>query len=63
MFDFFELSNFGREITAHGEQWQSVKYFQDGYHLAVKKYGICPTQCFMVKEDEKIPAVVNQDTA
>lgn len=59
MFDFSDLYNFGREITAHGEKWQSVKYFQNRYHLAVRVGAKLPIQCFVVQEDV---ASAKQDT-
>lgn len=52
MFDFLNMMNFGRVITANGEQWQSVQYFVDGYHLAIKTgEQSLPVQCYIVKED------------
>jgi hypothetical protein len=52
MFDFMNLMNFGREITAHGEQWQSIQMLQNGYHLAVRVGEKLPTQCYVVQEDK-----------
>ena len=56
MIDFFNLMNFGREITAQGEKWQSIQMLQNHYHLAVKIGEKLPAQCYVVKEDE-IPKV------
>lgn len=53
MFDFMNLMNFGREITAQGEKWQSVQILQNRYHLAVKVGEKLPAQCYVVQEDEK----------
>ena len=53
MFDFMNLMNFARVITAHGEKWQSIQMLQNRYHLAVKVGEKLPAQCFVVQEDEK----------
>ena len=53
MFEFMNLMNFGREITAQGEKWQSIQMLQNRYHLAVKIGDKLPTQCYVVREDEK----------
>lgn len=52
MFEFLDMMNFGRVITAHGEKWQSIQYYQDGYHLAIKTgEQSLPVQCYLVKQD------------
>jgi hypothetical protein len=51
MFEFAELFSFGREFTAHGENWQSVKELQQGYCIAIKTGGTLPMQCFVVQDD------------
>lgn len=53
VFDFMNMMNFGREITAQGEKWQSVQMLQNRYHLAVKVGEKLPAQCYVVQEDEK----------
>ena len=52
MFEFFESMQFGKEINAHGEKWQSVKILQNRYHIAVRINNKLPVQCFVVQEDE-----------
>lgn len=52
MFDFMNLMNFGREITAQGEKWQTVLVLQNNYHLAIKSCAKLPAQCYIVQEDE-----------
>lgn len=51
MFDFLNMMNFGRVITAHEEEWQSVQYLQNGYHLAIRRSEGMPNHCYLVKED------------
>jgi len=51
MFDFSELYSFGREFTAQGEKWQSVKELQQGYCIAIKVGESMPAPCFIVQDD------------
>ena len=52
MFEFFESLQFGKEINAHGEKWQSVKILQNRYHIAVRINDKLPVQCYVIQEDE-----------
>ena len=52
MFEFIEQFNFGRVIKAHGKEWQSLKDFGNGYHIAIPMEEL-PCQVFCVKVDEE----------
>jgi len=53
MFEFLEQFNFGRVIKAHGKEWQSLKDFGNGYHIAILKETKLPCQVFCVRVDEE----------
>jgi len=60
MFDFMQMLGFGKEVTAHGQKWQSVHECPGGYHLAVPLNAQVPCPVTLVKEDKpaltKVPA-------
>jgi hypothetical protein len=63
VFNTTDIINFGREITAHGEKWQSVQTLHAGYHLAIKADQPLPAQCFVIKEDEAVkPSTTDNST-
>lgn len=51
MFEFLQSLNFGRVLKAHGEEWQSLQYFHDGYHLVIKTDSKLPCQVYLIKEE------------
>jgi len=56
MLEFLEFFNFGRKIKAYGKEWQSIKDFGNGYHIAIPMKEL-PCQVFCVKvEEEKGPS-------
>ena len=52
MLEFLENLNFGKEIKAHGEEWQFLKYLHDGYCIVIKKEAILPCPVYCIKEEE-----------
>ena len=53
MFEFLQSINFGRVLKAHDEEWQSLKYFYDGYHLVIKKGSKLPCPVYLIKEESE----------
>ena len=53
MFDFTDMFQTGREITAHGCQWVIVKSIGPRLYLATKPETTMPCQVYLVREDKK----------
>ena len=54
MWDFVEMLSSGKDIVAHGEHWISLKYFQDGVHLAIKADATfpCLVNCIKLEKND-----------
>ena len=54
MFEFLNSFLFGKEILVNGQPYQSIRYLQNGHHLAVKLGEPLPALCYVVKADTKV---------